>query len=253
MTEYDAIYLSPHLDDVALSCGGQIFDRTARGESILIVTWMAGDPPASSLSEFAGLLHTRWQLAADVVAARREEDIAACRLLGADYLHWDIPDCIYRQHPLTGAYLYVSRDDIFGPVHMAEQALVSELASRCAQLPTYKAVFSPLAVGNHVDHQLTRAAAEQYWGGSLVYYEDYPYVGLESVTARAIPAADACWQAQVISLSEAGIAARIEAITAFASQVSTFFNGRSDLETKLHHQIHLVGGERIWHRETAIR
>ncbi|MEZ4728018.1 MAG: PIG-L family deacetylase [Caldilineaceae bacterium] len=42
---YDAIYLSPHLDDVALSCGGQIFGATRTGQRVLIVTITAGDPP----------------------------------------------------------------------------------------------------------------------------------------------------------------------------------------------------------------
>ena len=43
MTRYHAIYLAPHLDDAVLSCGGQIFERTARGENVLVVTVMAGD------------------------------------------------------------------------------------------------------------------------------------------------------------------------------------------------------------------
>lgn len=39
----DAIHLSPHLDDVVLSCGGQIAARCGRGESVLVVTLAAGD------------------------------------------------------------------------------------------------------------------------------------------------------------------------------------------------------------------
>jgi LmbE family N-acetylglucosaminyl deacetylase len=83
-----AVYLSPHLDDAALSCGGQIAQQTAAGLPVLIVTLMAGDPPARPLSPFAQQLHTRWQLhdAPTAVAARRAEDTAACRHLAAEYV-----------------------------------------------------------------------------------------------------------------------------------------------------------------------
>ncbi|MCA9933816.1 MAG: PIG-L family deacetylase, partial [Anaerolineales bacterium] len=150
---YDAIYLSPHLDDVALSCGGQVYDLTAAGQSVLIVTIAAGDPPESPLSDFALALHSRWQLAADAVARRREEDAAACQVLGADCLHWDIPDCIYRLHPQTGAPLYTSNEALFGKVNEAETAVAAQLADRMCTLPPHDRVIAPLTVGNHVDHQ----------------------------------------------------------------------------------------------------
>lgn len=251
--EYAAIYLSPHLDDVALSCGAQIYDRTAVGDPILILTIMAGDPPVAPLSPFAQALHTRWELATDVVAARREEDAAACAILGAAYAHWDTPDCIYRRHPLTGESLYNSNADIFGPVHTVEHALVAQLAARLRQLPPHRALYVPLGVGNHVDHQLVRVAAEQAAVAAeqtavaeLIYYEDYPYTRWEAVTGRAIDPADARWQAQVTPVSAEGVAARIDAVAAFVSQTSTFFNGRADLEAQIWEEVNRVGGEQLW-------
>jgi LmbE family N-acetylglucosaminyl deacetylase len=110
---YDAIYLAPHLDDAALSCGGQILDRTRAGQRVLVVTVMAGDPPTDAENDYIRSLHARWELERDAAAQRRAEDSAACAILGADFLHWSIPDCIYRLHPATGAPLYVSDDDIF--------------------------------------------------------------------------------------------------------------------------------------------
>ena len=63
-THYDAIYLAPHLDDAALSCGGQIYQLTAVGKQVLIVTIIAGDPPQNVVySDFARELHERWELA----------------------------------------------------------------------------------------------------------------------------------------------------------------------------------------------
>ena len=52
MRSYDTIFLAPHLDDVVLSCGGQIFLETEAGNSVLVVTIMAGDPPQRTLTTF---------------------------------------------------------------------------------------------------------------------------------------------------------------------------------------------------------
>ena len=249
---YDAIYLSPHLDDAAYSCGGRIFTQTAAGRSVLVVTIMAGDPPAEPLSDYARLHHERWQLVADTAAQRRAEDVAACRILGADYLHWQVPDCIYRLHPETGEPLYVTRDDIFGAIHPAEWPLQERLSQQMAGLPDHGRIFSPLAAGHHVDHQLVRAAAERRLGTDLLYYEDYPYAYLPGALAAVIPPGNDEWQAEVLPLAEATIQARIDAIAAFASQLSTFFNGRTDLEKQIKDYVHQVGGERVWRRRSRV-
>jgi LmbE family N-acetylglucosaminyl deacetylase len=243
---YNAIYLSPHLDDVALSCGGQIFTQTAAGQSVLIVTIMAGDPPVATLSDFAHSLHERWELIADAVARRRMEDIASCRVLGADYVHWTTPDSIYRLHPVTGEPIYFSEADIFGAVHPAEADMVDKLAQQMMTLPGSGRILAPLAVGHHVDHTLTRAAAERVWGPGLLYYEDYPYASEPGALDAVLPADHTVWQAEVILLSEAALQARVESIAAFASQLSTFFNNYSDLVRQVEEHMRRVGGERVW-------
>lgn len=247
-TFYDAIYLSPHLDDAALSCGGQIYDQTAAGQSVLIVTIMAGDPPERPLSAFAQSLHARWELATDVVAARRAEDAAACRLLGAAHVHWPIPDCVYRLHPESGQPLYPTWPEVIGPVHPAETDLIASLAAQMAQLAPGGQVYAPLAVGNHVDHQVTRLAAARCFGESLLYYEDYPYVAEPTALTAVIPPGASEWQAQLIPLSPAAIAAKIQAIAAFASQFSSFFVDETDLTQKINEFATSIGGERVWRR-----
>jgi LmbE family N-acetylglucosaminyl deacetylase len=245
---YNAIYLSPHLDDAALSCGGQIYERTQRGERLLIVSLTAGDVPAAPLSELAQLHHARWQLVADTVQRRREEDMAACQILGADYQHWSLPDCIYRRHPQTNEPLYTTLDAIFGPVHEAERPLVETLAQRMADLPQAAEIFAPLGVGRHVDHQLTRQAAEVCYGRNrLTYYEDYPYVAIEGTLDQVVPPDDSTWQPTVIPLSDDALNAKYRAIAAFVSQLSSFFRDRADLEAQVGGYAAQVGGERVWH------
>jgi LmbE family N-acetylglucosaminyl deacetylase len=248
---YDAIYLAPHLDDAALSCGGQIYQQTAVGQSVLIVTVMAGDPPPGQISAFSQLLHERWQLTdvTAVVQSRRAEDVRACQLLGADYVHWQIPDAIYRADPSSGVFFYAGgNNDIMGAVHPAETGLITRLARRLAALPAAARLVAPLAVGNHVDHQITQRAAAAAWGTAVRYYEDYPYAARDEALANRLAGPEQ-WQNQVIPLTEAALQVKFNAVAAFTSQLSTFFSGRADLEAQIRAYTEKVGGERLWYPE----
>ena len=247
-TFYDAIFLAPHLDDAALSCGGQIASRTRAGQRVLIVTVMAGDPLTDAENDYIRSLHARWELERDAAAQRRAEDSAACAILGADFLHWPFPDCIYRLHPATGVPLYVSDDDIFGDVHPAEQPLVREIAQMLAALPAHGHCYAPLTVGHHVDHLLVTAAARLAFGDALSCYEDYPYAQQPGKLAAVLGAPPVGWRPTVTALTDADLAAKIEAILAFRSQISTFFTDRADLERQVKGYAARVGGERVWER-----
>lgn len=248
LQQYHSIYISPHLDDAALSCGGQIFEQTAVSLPVLIVTITAGDPAAEAISDYAQSLHSRWELVRDAAAARRAEDVAACRILGADYLHWNVPDCIYRFDAVTGAAYYLSDDDIFGNVHPGEMGLVERLVGQLRQLPAAKRVFAPLTIGNHVDHQLARTAVEHVFGSEVVYYEDYPYAQVPGAVEAVLPVGQRGWEAEVVAVAETAVRAKFEAIAAFQSQLSTFFKGRADLEQQVGGYMAQVGGERVWHK-----
>jgi LmbE family N-acetylglucosaminyl deacetylase len=247
-TNYSTIYLSPHLDDAALSCGAQIFQRIAAGERILIITVMAGSPAWAEQSAYIDSLHERWQLAGDAAAERRAEDIAACAILGADSLHLPIPDCIYRTDPANGASFYTSDDDIFGDIHPAEAGLVDEIARMLRDLPVAGQVVAPLGVGHHVDHLLVRAAAEQVWPAGLAYYEDYPYAEKPGYLQRMLGDDLRTWRPDVQEITPAGLAAKCDAIWAFRSQMSTFFDSREAMAARVGGYMEQVGGERLWVR-----
>ena len=251
LSHYDSIYLSPHLDDAVLSCGGQINQQIRSGQSIWIVTITAGDPPKTGLSYFAESLHQRWETVSDAVAARRIEDKLACERLGADSLHWHFLDCIYRQDPLTGRSLYASEEALFGPLHPVESTLVKQLAQLISGLPDWEHFLIPLSAGNHVDHQLARLAAEYYLGSvGTLYYEEYPYAQNADILEVLSPP-DLGWQPKIIPLSKNDLDAKVEAIACYRSQLSTFFNDQDDLIKQVTEYLIDIGGERLWH--TAIQ
>ncbi len=226
---YESIYLSPHLDDVVLSCGGRVYQEGLAGRSVLVVTLMAGDPPAPAMrSPFVAALHSRWGLenTPKPVAVRRAEDLEALSLLGAEAQHAPWLDCIYRQHPSTGEWLYHSEDALWGPAHPVEGELVAQMARYLADLPLAPAgrVYVPLAVGGHVDHRLVRQAAE-VWDVSrerLVYYADYPYAEQPDALS-AVLGEGRGWRSERVPLTAEDLAVKAEAVARYRSQVSTFF------------------------------
>src|SRR5215213_7233046 len=95
---YDHIYLSPHLDDAALSCGGAIARHANAGARVLVVTLCtAAPPPAGPFSEFAQDHHLMWGLVPERAMAERErEDDLALERLNADTFRAGLLDAIYR-------------------------------------------------------------------------------------------------------------------------------------------------------------
>jgi LmbE family N-acetylglucosaminyl deacetylase len=244
---YHTIVLAPHLDDAALSCGAHIATLTGAGHAVLVLTVMAGDPPAGPLSPLAAAHHERWQVDGSSVAARRDEDRRACALLGADYRHESVPDCIYRRDPRDGTPLYATVTDFFGRPHPAEAALTAELAEQLRALPAHERLSAPLGVGGHVDHQIVRRAAEQAAGTALLYYEDYPYAQQPAALAPIL-AQDGPWEALLLPVDAAALTVKVAAIAAYESQLSTFFQDAEDLERQVRSYTSAVGGERLWRR-----
>ncbi len=167
-------YLSPHLDDAVFSCGGLIARQAAAGEGVTVLTVCAGDPPEGPLSDLAQGLHMLWQVEGSPVAARREEDLAACSRLGASAVHLPLPDAIYR-FAVPSEHFYPTFTEIFGPLHPEEHDLLDELVRTLAsRIPAGATIYAPMAIGEHVDHRLTRMAAERL-GRPLRFYRDLPY------------------------------------------------------------------------------
>lgn len=244
---YNVIYIAPHLDDVALSCGGQIAQRTHRGEKVLIVTITAGDPPTGNLPPFAQAHHVSWQLDAEtVVADRRAEDARSAQILGADYCHFDLLDAIYRREGKDGSAHYNNDLQLFGDIAPVESVLVDQLVEKLLGLPSADLIIAPLAIGGHVDHRMTRFAAESAFA-TLVYYEDYPYVqwnGLgDSVTTG--------WMSELIPISEDALTTKIAAIAAYKSQIDHLFEDYDDMLVQVTTYAHQIGGERLWKKSSV--
>ncbi|MFX0145923.1 MAG: PIG-L deacetylase family protein [Candidatus Hodarchaeota archaeon] len=244
------LYLSPHLDDVVISCGGLIAQQAATGELVSVLTICAGDPPPGSLSPFVLELPERWGGSSSPIGVRRAEDRVACGRLDAVVVHLDIPDAIYRRDP-EGELLYPSESEIIGPVHMKEQDLIQHLADLLKeQCPPEFRIYSPIGMGGHVDHHLTRRAAERL-DLPLWYYYDLPYAARGEILPLELgypPGIEIIWP-----LSSGEIDAWAAAVAMYQSQLSTFWTDMQSLHQELRDYHDTYDGLRILKPEGEVR
>jgi len=239
------IYLSPHFDDVAYSCGGLLWEQSNEGDRVHIWTICGGKPLEDDLSPFASFKHETWETVGDAVAIRRREDLKACSELGAEALHFQILDCIYRKDPQSGEFLYDSEQSLWGPLHPSDQRLIQLLRIEFAKkLPERAQVVSPLALGDHVDHRLTRTVAESL-GRPLLYYADFPYVlraneHLHDLKRRG-------WTQIIRPISPDGLRTWENAIAAYLTQISTFWRDVEEMRAVLRDYVRNAGGVSLWH------
>lgn len=247
------LFLSPHLDDAALSCGATICALNADSPSTIILNIMAGDPHGTLPdTPIVHDLHTRWDAGEHPTEARLQEDRAAAGILGSSTMYLQIPDCVYRMttnnHPA-----YPSEESLFGDVHPLDTAAT---ILRKTGLPNDEIthLYIPLAVGNHVDHQIVLG-----WGLELssanpelttLFYEDYPYCEDQQAVNEALQNLYVKTEAQHFPVDELYFQAKIQALMEYKSQISTFWTDSKQMERRLWEYMAYVGNgelvERYW-------
>ncbi len=116
---------------------------------------------------------------AGIANLRRIEDERYAYMLECSVVWLDLPDAVYRG--------YEGDEQLLGTVHDDDPAPYEIIRREILRLEP-QAVYAPLAVGNHVDHQLCREAVlalldeTRGWVmpapgfvGRVSFYEDFPY------------------------------------------------------------------------------
>jgi LmbE family N-acetylglucosaminyl deacetylase len=232
------LFVQPHFDDAALSCGGTIAGLEGQPGGTIILTVFAGGPaPGTRLGVLATYLHERWGTGSATLSRRDQEDRRAAQILGARRCTLPFPEAIYRGDR------YDDWTRLFGPVHPDElelqQAIAGELLSHARALAA-RAVFLPLALGGHVDHRIVAAAAGPLAEAGLpvLLYEDFPYALRERPLAGAPLLIDVT----------ATLGRRVAAIAAYRSQRALVFEGRSPRRVVCDHA-RALGGARCRYAE----
>ncbi|MBB2485177.1 PIG-L family deacetylase [Mitsuaria sp. WAJ17] len=162
----DVLLLSPHADDIAYSLGGLIAATAAQTRYGMVTVF--------SQSAWALPARLRTRPHPEISALRRAEDQVYCRRHGIRHEQLDFQDAA-----LLGldARQELSMDVETDPRLSAVVAAVGACIARHRPW----AVLAPCALGDHIDHQLVRRAAEAHSPQHLYYYEDIPYASTRSL------------------------------------------------------------------------
>ncbi|MBN1565897.1 MAG: PIG-L family deacetylase [Anaerolineae bacterium] len=257
------IFLSPHMDDAVLSCGGLIAQLVQAGDSVTVFTLMAGAvPPDAPMTPFINEHFVRWAMVPDPVLGRHAEDRQSVTSLGGTLQLGDIPDALYRTNGL-GVPFYPDLDRLFGAIHPHDPA-VTRAAALIAALDPAATIYAPLGAGHHVDHQVVRKAVVDWLKlqsqittqraaqVAVFFYEEYPY-SADDTTQIVQTARDAFGHAThpvLHYLSEAALDAKINAIACYRSQISTFWDDIPAMAAATRRYAMQVGegtyAERLW-------
>jgi LmbE family N-acetylglucosaminyl deacetylase len=222
------LYLSPHLDDAILSCGGLINCQRMNGESVTVVTLCAGSPNYEELSPFAQKYHAAMGDLPDLLASRCEEDRAVLSKWGVTVFYLDTLDSIYRR--IDGRVAYPDSEALFVEPCPEETtdlpALWQKELRHLLPMSSGTIIYAPLAAGEHVDHQLTRTLALALLrdGSEVWFYEDYPHAEKsESLTKARSWFGPVAWRSQTISIE---VNTKIDAICGYRTQLPFLFGDR---------------------------
>ncbi len=222
-----------------------IWQLVQSGSQVEIWTICAGDPPAGPRPEFAHQIEMRWKTGLQSTGARRAEDEAACARLGANPVHFDLPDCIYRRLP-DGEPLVKAEADLWQPVPEAERPRVDQLTAQIAQrLPSRCRLAAPLALGDHIDHRLLRAVSLRL-NRAVHFYPDYPYAAHSGVKLNAY--IEKTWRRERFPVSETALKAWQDAVACYTSQISSFWVDLAEMHLSLSQYSRQGGGSLLFRK-----
>jgi len=235
------IFLSPHLDDAVFSCGGLISYLTESETPVEIWTIFSDqDNEVSRLSEYARSLHSRWGAGDYPYLIRKEEDHSACKMVGATPVHFGFLDCIYRVLPASGKAVVVSDKDLVNSEITAEQPLIRQVSDELMKRISDTAMWvCPLSLGGHIDHRITRMAAEATHK-LMLYYADLPYA-----IARPVQSFNGMIRLS-LHLPEENVQKWGKANLQYASQISSFWKDGVEMASRYSDYLDRYNGMPLW-------
>lgn len=167
--QYDRIYLSPHMDDVAYSCSGRILHEREEGLRVLVITVFGN---GKSLRE--SVSGSRF----GDYAERLQEERAAMDALDADFLWLNEPELLFRRKAFSSLVRYFT-PFLPAPEPAVQGRLIAIISALCqSMLAPDGEVLCPLGVGFHPDHRLIFEVGRALHSAlhyRVRFYEDLPY------------------------------------------------------------------------------
>ena len=178
--------------------------------------------------------------AGELMARRRLEDERFAYFAEAAVVFLDLPDAVFRG--------YEGDDQLLGAPRSDDTAPMDRIRDEIVRLEP-QAVYVPLGIGNHVDHQLCRAVGIDLlaegrrwvmpgpeWAGKVVFYEDFPYSwwgGFDHLAQLPSDALAGLGPDVILAPEYANIGDQLErkirGISLYESQMDRLFGGEAEM------------------------
>ncbi len=184
------VFVSPHLDDAALSAGGLISWLSGKTKVSLVTIFTEASRGSRTLSAVSYLEQCGYADQDKLFSERRREDMRACRTLGIESAHLGFSDALWRKKKSPGrwgailgglfpelvhVYPTYRWHAISGKIAPDDGELVKNLENRLKlAIGGKQIVFCPLGVGRHVDHLITRDICAKIFS-DVIFWSDFPY------------------------------------------------------------------------------
>jgi hypothetical protein len=139
-------------------------------------------------------------------------------------------------------------EDLYQSLPQSQNKLIKEISDLLkSHILQDDIIVSPLAIGNHVDHQIITKAISNLEIKNLNYYEEYPYV----IKAGNINTKFSNLSPTRFPLDEENISNWYQSIAAYESQISTFWRNPDHMKSEINDFYIKGGGKNLW--KTLVR
>lgn len=201
------VFISPHLDDAILSCGGYISFLAGKKQKILVITVFSdfGRGPVS-LSARQYMWHCGALTIKQFQTKRITEDRLAMETIGADHSHLGFMDAYFRR-------FYSNHRQLFsGRINPADKKLVGLIEKKLLSLIKRSDIlYGPIGVGGHVDHIIVSQIVKSLPAEKKMFWLDQPYAADLGVKPQK-------YKMKNTPLSEKDAGRKKTAIQAYSSQ-----------------------------------
>ncbi len=218
-----ALFLSPHLDDVAFSCGGTTIRLISEEWDVALCTIFTASHPNPRGFALACQLDKGLPANVDYMALRRQEDSNFASAA-------NIKICEHLSYPEAPHRGYNSAADLFAGIHEDDQIWQPLAVEIALQAKHFEWIFAPQGLGNHVDHLQTILAVKAAGlSDRTLWYLDTPYA-IRNPEARPAVVLPTHLEAEQFAID---LQLKVKACTVYKTQVPFQFGSIPLLEKKL--------------------
>lgn len=183
-------FVSPHFDDAVLSAGALMTYLAAHTKLVIINVFTKSDPSVTTFSARTFLKQCGYTDAAQLYIDRETEDADVFKNIADKIINLGFVDALWRKkytrNIFSRIFYRIPELQVIYPtykLHITKGMIAKQdfktlemIKTKLQEIITNdnSVVFCPFAIGNHIDHVITRRACDELYQ-DIIYWSDYPY------------------------------------------------------------------------------